>query len=199
MIRAGRISEVALSSGHWLILDIGFANRSRTCALMVNNKAPVVLRFNEAVESISTFISKSREPVNLLIEAPLSAAFDKIGNPTGRSVEKKGSQTRYWYAGLGCTVMVAAMYLIKAITIKAPHSADVRLFEGFVSFRERGIKSNHVRDVELLREVIENPDTYPEAIIEPEALRMTESDILKSAFWVAGIDAGIPPIIVRNG
>lgn len=76
--------------------------------------------------------------------------------------------------------MVAALYLIKAIT-EIPTNAEVRLFEGFVSFKESGKKSIHSRDVELLREVVENPYQYPEVIIEPEALRMTSSDILRLA------------------
>jgi len=94
--------------------------------------------------------------------------------------------------------MVAAMYLVKAIA-ELDSGIEVRLFEGFVSFKEKGAKSNHSRDVRLLREVIENPQQYSESIIEPDALKMDTSDILKSAFLIAGIDAGIPVIIMRNG
>jgi len=94
--------------------------------------------------------------------------------------------------------MVAALYLVKTIT-EISANTEVRLFEGFVSFKESCKKSIHSRDVELLREVIENPNQYSEEIIEPEALKMTSSDTLKSAFLVAGIDTGIPPLIMRNG
>lgn len=198
MIRAGVKSEISLSTGEWLILDIGFANKSDSCGLLINHESPVNLQFNKAKERICRFISNSTKPVNLVIEAPLSVAFDSKGNPKGRAVEKQGSKTRYWYSGPGCSVMVAALYLVKAIT-EIPTNAEVRLFEGFVSFKESGKKSIHSRDVELLREVIKNPNQYSEAIIEPETLKMTSSDILKSAFLVAGIDAGIPPLIMRNG
>lgn len=198
MIRAGTKSEISMSSGDWLILDIGFANKSASCGLIINREMPVVLRFNEAIDRICRFIAKSTNPVNLLIEAPLSVAFDKNGNPIGRTVEKQAGKTRYWYVGLGCTVMVAALYLVKAIT-ETPSNAEVRLFEGFVSFKVSGGKSYHTRDVELLKEVIEDPGAYSDAIIGPEALKMNESDTLRSAFWVAGIDAGVPPIIMRNG
>ena len=94
--------------------------------------------------------------------------------------------------------MVASLYLMRAIVNVNPR-VEVRLFEGFVSFKETGKKSNHSRDVELLREVVENPTQHPGAIIAPEALKMNESDKLESAFWVAGIDTGIPPIIMRSG
>jgi hypothetical protein len=198
MIRAGIKSEITLLSGDWLILDIGFANKSASCGLMINHEMQAPLRFNQAVDRICSFIAKNKKPVNLLIEAPLSVAFDKNGNPIGRAVEKQAEKTRYWYVGLGCTVMVAALYLVKAIT-ETPSISEVRLFEGFVSFKASGTKSNNARDVKLLREVIEDPGTYSDAIIGPEVLKMTESDTLKSAFLVAGIDAGVPPIIMRNG
>jgi len=136
--------------------------------------------------------------VNLVIEAPLSVAFDAKGNPKGRSVEKQGNKTRYWYVGPGCTVMVAALYLVKAIS-ELSGSAEIRLFEGFVSFKKRNKKSDHSRDVELLREVVDNPVKFSNAIIESEELRMTESDTLKSAFLLAGIDIGVPALIMRNG
>ena len=198
MIRAGTKSEISLSSGEWLILDIGFANKSASCGLLVNRESPVKLKFNEAVEEICCFISNSTKPVNLLIEAPLSVAFDSKGNPKGRTVEKQGSKTRYWYVSPGCSVMVAALYLVKAIA-ERPSSVEIRLFEGFVSFKKTGNKSNHARDVVLLREVVENPAKYSGTIIEPEALKMADSDTLESAFMVAGINAGIPTLIMRNG
>jgi hypothetical protein len=198
MIRAGIRDEIILSSGNWLILDIGFANKSPSCGLKVNCEMPVELKFNAAVERICNFTSKSKDHINLLIEAPLSVAFDKNGNPTGRAVEKQAKKTRYWYFGPGCTVMVAALYLVRAI-IETPSTAEIRLFEGFVSFKAPGSKSDNIRDINLLRQVIENPSAYSDAIIGPEFLKMTESDTLQSAFLVAGIDAGVPPIIMRNG
>lgn len=198
IIRAGKVSEIIPSSGDWLILDVGFANKQSSCGLLVNDTAPVELRFNEAMERVCTFISKNPNPVNLVVEAPLSVAFDKAGNPTGRKIEKQGVKTRYWYVGLGCTVMVAALYLVKAIS-EIQASTEVRLFEGFVSFKAKGVRSNHSRDVELLREVVMDQTKFPGAVVPPDALRMSESDVLQSAFLVAGIDIGVPPIIMRNG
>ncbi len=165
---------------------------------MVNDEHPTELRFNEAVEWICRFILESPGPVNLVIEAPLSVAFDQTGNPAGRSIEKQGGRTRYWYVGLGCSVMVAALYLAKAVAAIRAES-EVRLFEGFVSFKARDAKSDHSRDVELLREVIRDPGDFPGGIVAPQDLRMTDSDRLESAFAVAGIDTGVPPVILRDG
>ena len=198
MIIAGTKSEISLSSGDWLILDIGFASNAKSCGLMINHNPPVELRLDEAIKTICGFISNSKIPVNLVIEAPLSVAFDSKGNPKGRTIEKQGSKTRYWYVSLGCTVMVAALYLVKAIA-EISNNVETRLFEGFVSFKKTDSKSNHSKDVILLREVIENPHQFTEAIIEPETLKMAVTDSLQSTFLIAGIDAGIPVIIMRNG
>ncbi|MCG5539321.1 hypothetical protein [Halorhodospira sp. 9622] len=198
MMRAGTEVEITQSSGEWLILDIGFANKSRSCGLLINNEQPVDLQFSEAVKRICDFIVNSRQPVNLMIEAPLSVAFDDQGNPTGRSVEKQGGKTRYWYFGLGCTIIIAALYLLREV-FESKGKTEVRLFEGFVSFKDKNKKSNHSRDVKMLREVVEDRSSHPGAIVEEAGLRIKESDTLKSAFMVAGMDVGVPPVIVRNG
>jgi hypothetical protein len=198
MIRAGRTDEIRADSGKWVIIDIGFANNARSCGLLFESESPVEVQFSEAVHQICRYISVQSGPVNLLIEAPLSVAFDHRGNPKGRSVEKQNRNTRYWYVGLGCSVMVAALYLVKAV-IQTKPNADVRLFEGFVSYKEAMKKANHCQDVLLLRDVVDNPERYSDAIFSSDSLKMNQTDTLNSAFLVAGVDAGIPPIIMRNG
>jgi hypothetical protein len=155
------------------------------------------LRFGKAEQEILTRIAAATEIVNLVIEAPLSVSFSKEGNPKGRSIEKDGSRTRYWYNGLGCSVMVAAMYLIRRITDSQP-KVPVRLFEGFVSYKDRSTRSDHKRDVRLLRDVVSNPKRYAKAIYSAEELKQDPADELRSAFWVAGFDCGIPAVIKRD-
>lgn len=196
MIRAGTIDELTTKTGHWLILDIGFANKSKSCGLMINENAPLELQFTDAVSEIITFINQHESPINLIVEAPLSVSFDSKGNPKGRKIERQGSKTRYWYVGLGSVVMVAAMYLLKAI-VKGSADKEIRLFEGFVSFKDKNVKSNHSLDVALLREVVDAPEKFKYNIIDPADLRMDETDSLQSAFSVAGLDTGIPPVIIR--
>lgn len=204
MIRAGTLDEIS-PEVEWLILDIGFSSKGRTCGLKKNRDDPVELQFGDVKEKICHLIQDNRQPVNLVVEAPLSVAFNKQGNPTGRRFEKQTDQTtgksktRYWYYNGGCGVMVAAMYLIRAIS-EMPKAVEIRLFEGFVSFKSGTVKSNHSRDVELLRKVIDHPEDYRDKIFtEPGDIKMDETDVLKSAFLVTGIDTGIPPVIVSNG
>jgi len=134
--------------------------------------------------------------VNLVIEAPLSVSFDIKGNPKGRKPERVNGKTRYWYVGLGCAVMVAATYLIKEISI-LEMKTEVRLFEGFVSFKSKDIASNHSNDVIALRASIKSPSQ--ETVIKPDEMKIDASDVISSAFKISGMDYGVPPIIQNHG
>lgn len=198
MIEAGEVSQTHWGEGNWIFLDIGFSHRSRTTGLLIGDGDPEVLQFGAARERVVQKIGASAAAVNLVIEAPLSVAFDSRGNPKGRSVEKDGSKTRYWYNGLGCAVMVAAMYLIRSLYDSEP-SAPVRLFEGFISYKDRNIPSDHRRDVLLLREVVCNPTRFAQCIYGVDQLKQDPDDELSSAFCVAGMDCGVPALIRRDG
>ena len=198
MIRSGRVEEVKWDSGSWVFLDVGFSNYSKSCGLLIGDGTPIELRFSEVLKELFIHVTNTSDPINLVLEAPLSVSFDKNGNPKGRSIEKQNQRTRYWYVGLGCTVMVAGLYILKGLQ-ESCFDKEVRLFEGFVSFKEKQKRTNHTKDVLLLREVVKSPKSFSGAIVPEEKLKMDGSDILKSAFIVAGRDYGIPPVIMRNG
>lgn len=198
MIRAGSVKEVTPTSGNWVFLDIGFANKVKSCGLLFGEGVPTETTFNDAVTKIVKYIGSSNKPVNLVIEAPLSVSFDNKGNPKGRSVEKQDTKTRYWYVPLGAAVMVAALYLVRSIYDSKPHN-EVRLFEGFVSFKDSKKSTNHSNDVLLLRNIVNNYVKERNAIISPEDLLMDDTDKIQSAFLVAGLGMGIPPILMKNG
>lgn len=90
--------------------------------------------------------------------------------------------------------MVSALYLVREL-LGGGLQHEVRLFEGFVSFKKKEAKSDHSLDVRLLREVVCHPQEHSNSIIPPENLRMAKEDKLESAFKVCGFDPGIPPII----
>lgn len=135
-LRAGSVAEVIRTSGEWLFVDIGFARDKATCGLLLHDSPAQAVTFAQLQRRVLELASLEGSPLNLVIEAPLSVAFTKDGNPTGRSMEKQDVRTRYWYVGLGCTVLVAATYLVKAIADSKP-KRSIRLFEGFVSFKGR--------------------------------------------------------------
>ncbi len=194
-VTAGTVPQINWSSGLWVFLDIGFANKTKSCGLLIHDGKPELKQFAEARSDITELAKQYDGPINLVVEAPLSVSFDKYGNPKGRSIEKRGSKTRYWYNGLGCAVMVGTLYLVRSLVEAQPQNV-VRLFEGFISYKESD--SDHLQDVCLLREVVRNPDSFEDNIISPKKLKFDESDQLESAFKVASINVGVPPIIQRN-
>ena len=198
MIHAGKVADIVWSSGTWVFLDIGFSKKKKSCGLLVHDAKPDEFQFYKARTIILDLVAKATGPVNLTIEAPLSVAFDKSGNPNGRSIEKQGAKTRYWYNGLGCAVMVAAMYLVRAIHDSSPKQ-EVRLFEGFVSYKDPEMESDHMRDVRLMRDVVKSPVANAASIIACGSLKMATDDQIVSAFCVAGLDCGVPPIIKCDG
>jgi hypothetical protein len=196
-IRAGLVEEIHWDSGNWIFLDIGFSEKLKTCGLCIGEDAPVNLRFGDMKAKVAASVQTSSRPSNLVIEAPLSVAFTKSGNPTGRAIEvQEGKNPRYWYLQGGAAVMVAAQYLIHHLMNEAVGS-EIRLFEGFVSFKPKHEKTDHSKDVELLREVVKNPAVFSTAIITPQQLTRDPSHNLQGAFSIMGVKVGVPPIIKR--
>jgi hypothetical protein len=198
MIHAGTVADIHWDSGTWVFLDIGFSKKKKSCGLLVHDAKPYEFQFCKARSLILDAVAGATGPVNVTIEAPLSVAFDKSGNPNGRSIEKQGAKTRYWYSGLGCAVMVAAMYLVRGIQESCPKQ-DVRLFEGFVSYKDPNVESDHLHDVRLMRQVVKDPVVNAASIVAPGSLKMASDDKLISAFCVAGFDCGVPPVIKCDG
>jgi hypothetical protein len=193
-ISAGDSSQVQWTDGNWVFLDIGFSNQGRTCGLLLGDGDPKSVQFTQAGQMVLEQIRQSKSAVNLVIEAPLSVCFDSIGNPKGRKIETEAGKTRYWYTGAGCAVMVAAMYLIRDI-YEAEANVLVRLFEGFISYKHPNLPSNHDSDVLLLRDVVRDPVKFSGSILAANQLKADPSDVLSSAFCVAGLDCGVPAVI----
>jgi len=192
MIFAGNLSQANLASGDWVFVDIGFASAAKSCGFLVGSDQPEDITFSELKAKLLEIVRASKNPLNLLIEAPLSVSFNDSGNPTGRSVEKRGADTRYWYVSPGCSVLVAATYLLRSIQDTKP-KRDIRLFEGLASFKPKDVKTKGSEDVKVLRGIIEDPSKGN--IVAPRNLWVKPGDVLYSAFRVAGMDFGIPPVV----
>lgn len=196
-IRAGRTIEAHPESGEWVFVDPGFAqDGSRSSALLVSGQ-PELLTFGDLKARLLALAVEGEAPMNLVIEAPLSVAFSASGNPAGRSIERRGGKSRYWYVGLGCSVLTSAFYLLRAIT-DARRTREVRLFEGLVSFKPKGAASNHCEDVLQLKRVVWGEQGVG-CIVPPEALAKRPEHSVLSAFTVGAMHYGIPPVVVVGG
>ena len=197
MIYSGEVKDISWPNGTWLIIDIGFSNRQKSCGILLGDEEAKQLKFNDAIDEVIK-IACNVPLLNLVIEAPLSVTFDKFGNPKSRSMEKEDGKNRLWYVGPGCAVLVAGMYLMRRLYDSKP-TGDVRLFEGFVSYQSKDTGSNHLKDVELLREAIQSLQTRPHCVINPAEIKTNPDDNIRSAFEVMNlVNIGVPPIIKIN-
>jgi len=194
MIRAGIPAEANRYSGEWVFVDLGFAEKAKSCGLLIGDGKPEEVSFSRLRARLLEIVAADHKPLNLLIEAPLSVSFNVHGNPTGRSIEKREWQTRYWYVGLGCSVIIAATYLLRAINDAHPNR-EIRLFEGLASFKPKGVRSSHSNDVLNLRKVIWDGNSKSGRIVPHEELGVSPEDRLLSAFRVAGMDFGVPAVV----
>ena len=137
----------------WIFVDIGFSNSKKSCGIAIGeSESPRSITFAKLIEEIVRQLNEIRSPVNLLIEAPLSVAFNAQENPTGGKIEKRGKRTRYWYVGPGAATFLATMHLLNRLSCeKLP--TPIRLFEGLASFKEKRGGSSHEEDVEKLRRI----------------------------------------------
>lgn len=194
-IKAGKKEDVLWSPDEWIFIDIGFSNNKKSCGYLVGDNEPENLRYGEMVRRLLGDL-EARELANIVIEAPLSVAMDKFKNPVARNFERIGIRTRYWYAGLGCGVLLAALRLIKDLH-DAKLNSSIHVFEGFVSFKAAGV-SDHKKDVRHLRDIVKTAKVKTDQILAPSSLTTDPSHELESAFKLLniGLDDEIPAVLL---
>ena len=200
MIVAGTVDEAVRESGDWVFADLGFSSKSKSCCIAVGDADPFHLTYGELASRLECLTTGAAGPVNLLLEAPLSVAFSKDGNPTGRRIEARRrvetgrTETRFWYVGPGAAVLIAATYLLRLLHDTNPVN-EVRLFEGFASFKSKRTRTSHVEDVMALRDVAWGSGNRGR-VVGLDDLKARSGDVLCSAFAVAGLDFGIPAVVL---
>ena len=195
-IIAGSLEMLSPHANDWIFVDIGFSKDNRSCGIAIGDSKPRVIHYGDLFREIKIAIEleKDKSFVDVLIEAPLSAAFNVRGNPTGRSFEKRNAAHRYWYENAGAATLLATMYLLQKIHRKA-FPTEIRLFEGFASFKQTTESSSHESDVSILRSAALGRSEEG-IIMEGEELKMQRDDAIRSAFEVAGMHFGVPAVIV---
>jgi shikimate kinase len=196
-IKAGRVSDIDKRKGEWLFVDIGFSQVKQSCGVLKDAEQPYTVTFRKLVNLvIKEATKKTSKRLNLVLEAPLSVTFNKDRNPTARSCDRRGGTRRDWYHnGAALLSMTAAGHLLSEMEKKKSRiQREVRLFEGFVSFKPKDSTPDHKKDVQKLRDAVWNPT--PICILAPKQLKRDKSDRIESAFKFAGMDYRIPPVIL---
>ena len=203
-IRAGTIDELKQGTGDWLFVDVGFSSTDKSCGVLKNEERPRTMKFGNLVKClVKETQTTTKLPLNLLLEAPLSIAFDQHGDPTRRSTDKEGKEYRDWWYNAGASMVVATGHLLRRVKDSGIRR-DVRLFEGFASFKsvrpawcriECFSKSDWPHIEDLLRLRCAAWDPKPESVTCPDKLKTEKSNRPSSAFAFAGMDFGVPPVV----
>ena len=138
---------VALGQLPVIAVDMGFSGRTASCgyAIRANANDPVVSenkRFHDCLATVVKQFENLGEAI-LILEAPLSSAFDRLGNPQPRGDFERHPKPRWWSLGPGASMSLAAMYFLKRFVEAVPAHTKCHLIEGFVV----GADSGHDADV----------------------------------------------------
>ena len=130
-----------------IAVDMGFSGRTASCgyAIRANANDPVVSenkRFHDCLAAVVSQFENLGEAI-LILEAPLSSAFDRLGNPQPRGDFERHPKPRWWSLGPGASMSLAAMYFLKRFVEAVPAHTKCHLIEGFVV----GADSGHDADV----------------------------------------------------
>ena len=125
-----------------LAVDMGFSGKSASCgyafrAVGDQHSTSKNMMFAQCSNAVVEQIKKLGNLL-LIIEAPLSAAFDSKGNPQSRGSFESTPKPRWWSLGPGASMSLAAMYFLKRLAAHIPTSHQCHLVEGYVVGADSG-------------------------------------------------------------
>lgn len=145
-----------------LAVDLGFSATKETCGAAAwpeDNDFQAPMIYSRFAESTCRWIHKHGPQVVLILEAPLSGAFDADGNPIPRGdferfhSETNRSSPRHWNIMAGASMALAAIHFCHALSIRLNPEIIVHLVEGFAS-RYTDDPNNKPSHVDVARELL---------------------------------------------
>lgn len=136
-----------------LAVDMGFSGKSAStgyaCRAAGDQQALSGNKtFSDCLQAVAEQIGRVGD-VLLIIEAPLSAAFDQKGNPQPRGAFESTPKPRWWSLGPGAAMSLAAMHFLKRLADKIPADRKCFLVEGYV------VGANSGRDADVAEALIQ--------------------------------------------
>ena len=129
-------------------VDLGFSGKQASTGVAVWQDGAVTakaFRFHDAVVHVVGVLREVERAV-LILEAPLSCAFDASGNPSPRGEFETKPKSRWWSVGPGAATLVSALFFLRRLQEMLSDSpVTIRLAEAFVT------GSDSVADHEVAR------------------------------------------------
>lgn len=176
-----------------IAVDIGFASAAKSTGIAIRADSVTTttrVTFGQVPDLVAMHLKEG--DLCLILEAPLTIAFNREGNPTGRSIEKRQGQTRYWYSGLGASVLLAAVFLLERIRdIYTPLQRTIYLYEGFVTFKSE--RTQHQADALQLLTTLAGEQ--PGTILDAQEVMTRETASFRSPIQFVSL-RGLPAIVI---
>lgn len=130
-----------------IAVDMGFSGNTASCgfACRATESVPIEAenkKFHACLAAVVKQFQQTDEAV-LILEAPLSSAFDHLSNPQARGDFERSPKPRWWSLGPGASMSLAAMHFLKRFVDQVAGATRCHLIEGFVV----GADSGHHADV----------------------------------------------------
>ena len=176
-----------------IAVDVGFASTAKSTGIAIRSDGITTttrVAFGQVTDLVAIHLKEG--DLSLILEAPLTVAFNLQGNPTGRSIEKHEAQTRYWYTGLGASVLLAAVFLLERIRdIYIPEWRTIHLYEGFVTFKNH--RTHHDADALQLLATLSGEE--PGRILDAQEVMTHETTSFRSPIQFVHL-RGLPAIVI---
>ena len=134
-------AAIGLREQPLVAVDMGFSGSSKSCgvALSVPGEEPKAKahHFGSAADAVAGFLTDHRGGV-VVLEAPLSAAFNAKRNPRSRGDFEEVDKPRWWSFGAGAQMALSALYFCRRLDELVPQNFSIHLIEGFVVGDESG-------------------------------------------------------------
>ena len=193
LLWAGHPTEFSRNPDHWIFVDIGFGGRKnngsigKTTGIKLPDEDSKNVTWSDCIADIKKYVNAASFPMNLMLEAPLSVAFDVSGNPAPRAFEKTDKGARYWYVPMGTNVAMSALFLLA--DLRRELKMKVRIYEAIVSFKSE--RTDHLDDANSMYKAVVNDGIMPLA-----EFKQSPNDKVESLTSKIGWNFGIPPVFI---
>lgn len=182
-------SAVALRKRPIVAVDLGFSGKRRTTGvawILATESDAKKHQFGEAANTVAQKC-RSLVDVTLILEAPLSAAFDNLGNPRPRGDFECEPRTRWWSVGPGAATALSALFFLQQLHRELKNaSVTIHLVEGFVS---GDASDDHAKVAAALRDGFQGKGKWYSI--------SDEMNVVSALDWLECKSPNNPPIILQ--
>jgi len=172
-------------------VDLGFSGNERSTGVAWTLPSQSDAKKHQFGEAVAAVVEKCRSlaEITLILEAPLSAAFDALGNPRPRGNFEREPKSRWWSVGPGASTALSALFFLRQLHCELKTAnVTIHLVEGFVSGDDSG---DHAKVAAALRDGFQGKKNCEwHSVTE-------EGSVISALDWLECESPHKPPVILQ--